>query len=105
LPANSSSYFPSIPFFSLLSTPPTSFTQILSHSPQLPIPYMSNKYAVMSIQCRSGEDEEDSVYLNYEEKKLYIYEEGVSNKGGEFIGNRNRVSHRVIGNRNMRFEI
>ena len=41
-----------------------------------------------SIRCRLGEDEEDSVYSNYEEKKLYIHEEGVGNKGGG-TGNRN----------------
>jgi hypothetical protein len=36
----------------------------------------------LSIRCGLGEDEEDSVYSNYEEKKLYIHEEGVGNKGG-----------------------
>ena len=42
----------------------------------------------MSIRYRLGEDEEDSVYSNYEEKKLYIHEEGVGDKGGG-TGNRN----------------
>ena len=41
-----------------------------------------------SIQCRLGEDKEDSVYSNYKEKKLYIHKEGIGNKGGS-IGNRN----------------
>jgi hypothetical protein len=36
----------------------------------------------VSIRYRSEEDEEDSVYSNYDEKKLYIQEEGVGSKGG-----------------------
>jgi len=36
--------------------------------------------SALSIWCRS-EDEEDSVYSNYEERKLYIHEEDVGNKG------------------------
>ena len=36
----------------------------------------------MSIRCRSEEDEEDSVYSNYQEKRLYIHEKGIGNKGG-----------------------
>ncbi len=31
-------------------------------------------------RCRLEEDEEDSVYSNYQEKKLYIHEEGVSKR-------------------------
>jgi hypothetical protein len=56
----------------------------------------------MSIRCRSGEDEEDFVCSNYEENKLYIHEGGIGNKGGGIrgTGNRNSVSHRVIGNWN-----
>ena len=58
---------------------------------------------LLSIQCRSEEDEEDSVYSNYEEKKLYTYKEGVGDKegGGGYkgsTGNRNSVSRRVISN-------
>ena len=37
--------------------------------------------AKVPIQCRSEEDEEDSVYSNYKEKKLYIHEEDVGNRG------------------------
>ena len=47
---------------------------------------------MLSIGSRSGEGEEDSVYSNYEEKKLYIHEEGVSNKGGYKGGTGNRNS-------------
>jgi hypothetical protein len=50
----------------------------------------------VSIRCRSDEDEEDSVYSNYKEKKLYIHEENVGNKGGDG-GVRNRNRERVIG--------
>jgi len=42
----------------------------------------SPKCVSMSIRCRSEEDEEDSVYSNYKEKKLYIHEEGIGNKRG-----------------------
>ena len=36
----------------------------------------------LSIQCRLVKDEEDSIYSNYKERKLYIYEKSIGNKEG-----------------------
>ena len=56
-------------------------------------------WLVTISSCRYSADQEKmrkTIYLNYEEKKLYIHEEGVSNKGG--VQATETVSHRVMGN-------
>ena len=37
---------------------------------------------LLLIRGLKDKKNKDSIYLNYKEKKLYIYDKGVSNKGG-----------------------
>jgi len=50
----------------------------------IPKIYILEGYIVILLPIRGLKDKKnkDSIYLNYKEKKLYIYNKGVSNKGG-----------------------